>query len=222
MALLTRTLLRQNRILLLLLTVWPCLLTLIAWFASSGQPPIDDITAILQQELFYGLALVGLAASTALGTERRARRVQPVLSRAIARWEYLGALAAAAYLPFTGYVLVWWANAEVLAGLLQQPALLPSMPALAELPAGLLLCTAGLVASVVLPQIAAAILIGVLLAVCSAAGSADWGGIANVFAAVLGFAPRLAPVACLEALSLSAVLFLAAAWWFNQADLGQC
>ncbi len=220
-ALLTRTLLRQNRILLLLLMVWPCLLSLIASLASSGQPSNDDIAAILQQELFYGLALVGLAASMALGTEQRARRVQPVLGRAVARWEYLLALGAAAYVPFAGYVLVWWANAVVLAALLHQPASLPWVPALAELTAGLLLCTAGLLLSVLFPQIVAAVLTGLLLAACSAAGSSDLGGIANVFAAVLGFAPQLAPVACAETLVLSTVLLLAAFRWFKRADLVQ-
>ena len=220
-AVLTRTLLRQNRVLLFLLIVWPCLLSLILWFASSGRPSPEDIRAILQQELFYGLALVGLAASMALGTERRARRVQPVLGWAVGRWEYLLALGAAAYVPFTSYVLVWWTNAGVLARLQHQPASLLWVPALSELPAGLLLCTAGLLASVLLPQIAAATLTGMLLAGCAAAASAGWGGAANVFAAVLGFAPRLSPWACLETFALSAVLLLTACWWFKRADLVQ-
>lgn len=218
-ALITKQLLGQNRVLLVLLLLWPCLLSAIVWFASHGSPATDDVASILQQELFYGLVLVGLGASVALGTEQRARRIQQVLGRAIGRWEYLLALGAAAYLPFAGYVLVWLVNAGAFAAILHLHVPLLLATTGAELLAGLLLCAAGLLASVLLPQLLAAGVTGLLLAGCSAAGANGWGGIAGLFGLVLGRSSRLALPGAAESLGLSAFLLLLAVAAFARRDI---
>lgn len=160
----TGVLIGQNRILLALLMLWPFLLSAVLLFASGGHPAPEDIASILQQELFYGLVLVGLGASTGLGTEIRARRVQQVLSRAVGRAEYMLALGLAAYLPFAGYLLAWLVSATALSmrGHEAPSLLLPQM--LLEGATGLLLCGVGLAASVVLPQMVAAMATGVVVA----------------------------------------------------------
>ena len=184
--LVTRVLIRQSRILLALLLVWPCVLSIVLLVATHGAPAPDDVTSILEQELFYGLVLAGIGASSAFGVEQRARRTQQILGRAVSRTEYLLALGAAAYLPFAGYVLVWLANALGFAGLLhfRTPMLLP--PLLAEFSAGLLLCAAGLLGSVLLPQLLAAVVTGGVLAGMLAAGLRGWGAIPCVFALAVG------------------------------------
>ena len=193
-SLVARTLLRQNRVLLLLLLLWPFVLSGILLAADHGAPATEDIAAILEQELFYGLVLVGLGASVALGTEQRAHRTQQVLGRAVGRAEYLLALGVSACLPFAGYVLVWLINAAMFAGLLHlhTPMLLP--PVVAEIAAGLLLCAVGLLCSVVLPQMLAAVATGVVLAGLLAAGSEGLGSVARLFAVIAGnYGSRPAP-----------------------------
>ncbi len=179
-------LMRGNRILLILMLVWPCVLTGIVVASAQGHPAAEDVASILQQELFYGLALVGLGASLALGTEQRAHRTQQVLSRAVGRGEYLLALGLSAYLPFAGYVLVWLLNAGVLSALLHQhvSALFTVLPA--ELAGGLLLCGFGLLWSVLLPQMFAAGGTSVVLGLLLVAGAHGFHGVAMLFGMITG------------------------------------
>ena len=185
-SLVTRVLLRQNRILLGLLLLWPCVLSAVVLIASHGAPAADDVSSILEQELFYGLVFAGLAAGSAFGVEQRARRTQQVLSRAVSRTEYLLSLGAAAYVPFLGYVSIWLGNALAFSWLqhLEMPLLLPTI--LAELGAGLLLTAIGLLSSVLLPQLAATAMTGGVLAGMLAAGQRGWGAIPRVFALSVG------------------------------------
>ena len=185
-ALVTRTLMRQNRVLLGLLLLWPCVISGILLVASREAPAVDDVAAALEQELFYGLVLAGLGTSMALGAEQRARRTQQILGRAVSRTEYLLALGASTYLPFTAYVLVWLGNAGFFAGVLRlhTPLLLASL--VAELSAGLLLCAVGLLCSVLFPQLLAAALTGVALAALTGAGMRGFGGMPRLFAVAVG------------------------------------
>ena len=218
-ALVTSKLVGQNRVLLVLFLLWPCALSAIVWFASHGSPVTEDVVAILEQELFYGLVLVGLGASVAFGTEQRARRVQQALGRAVSRWEYLLALGAAAYLPFAAYVLVWFVNAGAFATVLhlRLPLLIPTT--IAELLCGLMLCAAGLLASVLMPQMLAGGATGLLLAGCSAAGAANWGGVARLFAIVLGRSSQLDVLSTAEALGLVSLLLVLAVTAFARKDV---
>jgi hypothetical protein len=182
----TATLLRQNRVLILLLLLWPCTLSAILLVSSLGRPSADDAAAILQQALLYGLALVSLGASTALGTEQKARRTEQMLGRALGRGEYLLALGASAYLPFLGYLAIWLLNALVL-NVLAGPGV-PSIqgPCAAAIVAGFLLCGVGLFFSTWLPQFGALAANGLLLGLTLAAGMRGWGGIWALFGAVAG------------------------------------
>ncbi len=179
-------LMRGNRILLILMLVWPCVLTGIVLASAQGHPAAEDVASILEQELFYGLALVGLGASLALGTEQRANRTQQVLSRAVGRGEYLLALGLSAYLAFAGYVLVWLLNAVLLSGMLHQhaPALFTVL--LAELSGGVLLCGFGLLWSVVLPQMFAAGGTSIVLGLLLVAGMHGFQGVAVLFGVITG------------------------------------
>ena len=182
----TATLLRQNRVLIALLLLWPFALSAILLVSSHGKPSADDAAAILQQELLYGLALVGLGASTALGTEQKARRTEQMLGRALGRAEYLLALGGSAYLPFLGYLGVWLVNVLVLHDLVG-PGLPPvEGPCAAAIVAGYLLVSVGLFFSTWLPQFAALAASGVSLGLALAAGMRGWRGIWTLFGAVAG------------------------------------
>lgn len=100
----TWAILLQNRWQLILLAAWPWLFTLLLQHAG-GTPSADDIVSLLHQECLYGLALTGILASNAYGTELRSRRAIFVLSRAVSRRQYLAALWLSAVVP--GILYLW-------------------------------------------------------------------------------------------------------------------
>ncbi len=220
-ALVARKLMRQNRVVLLLMLLWPCVLSAIVLGAFHGAPAKEDVVAILEQELFYGMVLVALGASVALGTERKAHRTQQVLGRAVSRTEFLLALGLSAYLPLAAYLLVWVGNAEAFAFLLHAglPRLFATL--VAGFSAGLLLCAAGLLFSVVLPQLGAAACTGVVLAGLVGAGRAGWGGVAGLLGVVTGFVlPTAVPwIAVGESTGASLLVVLVAALLFSRKDM---
>lgn len=218
----TQILMRGNRLLLALLVLWPCALSLILFAVEGGHPAVQDLRAAETQEWFYGVVLVGFASSLALGTEVRAHRVQAVMSRAVGRTEYLAALGGSAFLPFLGYVLMLLLTVSAAAAVLdvQAPALLAT--AAAELVAGVLAGSLGLLLSVCLPQIAAAIGSGIAvggLFGLRRAGLFD--SIADAFGVVAGqhgWQARSGLHACLS-MVVAAALFCLAAWRFQRRDL---
>ncbi len=218
-AMVTRKLVRQNFVLLVLLLLWPCILSAILLVASHGGPAVEDVAAILQQELFYGLVLVGLGAGVALGGEQRARRTQGVLGRAVGRGEYLLALAAYAYLPFAGYVLVWLVNAGAFAGLLHLRTPMLASAVVAELAGGLLLCAVGMLFSVLLPPMFAAAATGVVLAGLLGAGTKGWGGLSRVFGAALGSSSPIPWAGAAQALGGGVLAMGLAILLFTRKDL---
>ena len=97
-------LLWANRWLWMLLVLWPW--GMAAILLVGGPPPApEDVAAALEQQSIYGLALVAFAGGALLGNEQRSRRIVLVLSRAVSRRQYLGALWLAAFLPLVLYVL---------------------------------------------------------------------------------------------------------------------
>jgi hypothetical protein len=97
-------LLWMNRWLWLLLVLWPW--GMAAMLLAGGlHPAPEDVEAALAQQSIYGLALVAFAGGALLGNEQRSRRIVLVLSRAVSRREYLGALWLAAFLPLLVYVV---------------------------------------------------------------------------------------------------------------------
>jgi hypothetical protein len=79
---------RQNRWLLIALLLWPLLLGSFVW-SPHRHAPIDDVVAIVQQEVLYGLAIGAFLASSTIRNEERSRRIVGILSKAVARWQYL-------------------------------------------------------------------------------------------------------------------------------------
>ena len=99
-----RQLLWMNRWLWLLLVLWPW--GMAAMLLAGGlHPAPEDVEAALEQQSIYGLALVAFTGGALLGNEQRSRRIVLVLSRAVSRREYLGALWLASFLPLVLYVL---------------------------------------------------------------------------------------------------------------------
>jgi hypothetical protein len=97
-------LLWMNRWLWLLLVLWPW--GMAAMLLAGGlHPAPEDVEAALEQQSIYGLALVAFTGGALLGNEQRSRRIVMVLSRAVSRREYLGALWLTAFLPLVLYVL---------------------------------------------------------------------------------------------------------------------
>jgi hypothetical protein len=97
-------LLWANRWLWLLLVLWPWGMAAILLIGGPHPAP-EDVEAALEQQSIYGLAMVAFAGGALLGNEQRSRRIVLVLSRAVSRRQYLGALWLAAFLPLVRYVL---------------------------------------------------------------------------------------------------------------------
>ena len=97
-------LLWANRWLWLLLVLWPWGMAGLL-LLSGPHPAIDDVEVALQQEAIYGLALVAFTGGALLGNEQRSRRIILVLSRAVSRRQYVGALWLTAVLPLLAYIL---------------------------------------------------------------------------------------------------------------------
>jgi hypothetical protein len=97
-------LLWANRWLWMLLVLWPWGMAAIL-LVGGPHPAPEDVAAALEQQSIYGLALVGFAGGALLGNEQRSRRIVLVLSRAVSRRQYLGALWLTAFLPLMLYVL---------------------------------------------------------------------------------------------------------------------
>jgi hypothetical protein len=97
-------LLWANRWLWMLLVLWPWGMAAIL-LVGGPHPAPEDVAAALEQQSIYGLALVAFAGGALLGNEQRSRRIVLVLSRAVSRRQYLGALWLAAFLPLVLYVL---------------------------------------------------------------------------------------------------------------------
>lgn len=103
---------RQNRWLLLAFVGWPFLLGAFLWspnHAASRQ----DVAEIVQQETFYGTAVVTFLVSSTIYNEKRSRRIIGVLSKAVSREQYLlglllgSACFAAAYFASIGAAALW-------------------------------------------------------------------------------------------------------------------
>ena len=110
--LLAKNFVRQSRWLLLAFALWPFLMGALVWFPHHASDR-GEVLEILQQEVFYGVAVVAFLASSAIYNEKRSRRIIGVLSKAVSRSAYLNglvlgcALFALAYFLATGISLVW-------------------------------------------------------------------------------------------------------------------
>lgn len=92
--LLARSFIRQNRWLLIAFVLWPFLLGAFTWSPEHSANRVE-LTEIVQQEVFYGVAVVAFLASSAIYNEKRSRRIIGVLSKGISRGQYLCGLLLA-------------------------------------------------------------------------------------------------------------------------------
>src|SRR5207302_2390648 len=110
--LLAKSFIRQNRWLLLAFVLWPFLLGAFVW-APQHAAARTDVAEIVQQEIFYGVAVAAFLTSSAIYNEKRSRRIIGVLSKAVSRAEYLLGLMlgsgcfAAAYFIAVGVSMIW-------------------------------------------------------------------------------------------------------------------
>ena len=86
--LLAKSFIRQNRWFLLAFVFWPFLLGAFVWSPHHGAAR-SEVTEILQQEVFYGIAVATFLISSAIYNEKRSRRIIGVLSKAVSRAQYL-------------------------------------------------------------------------------------------------------------------------------------
>jgi hypothetical protein len=148
-----RQLLWANRWLWLLLVLWPWGMAAIL-LVGGLHPAPEDVEAALQQQSIYGLALVAFAGGALLGNEQRSRRIVLVLSRAVSRRQYLGALWLTAFLPLLLYVLDLALTGPVLGA----PALVVWQTLGALLLLSLTASSLAVLASLVLPGVIAGVL----------------------------------------------------------------
>jgi hypothetical protein len=110
--LLARSFIRQNRWLLIAFALWPFLLGAFTWSPEHRANRVD-VTEIVQQEVFYGVAVVAFLASSAVYNEKRSRRIIGILSKGIGRGQYLCGLLlacsafAAIYFAAVAGSLIW-------------------------------------------------------------------------------------------------------------------
>jgi hypothetical protein len=110
--LLTKSFIRQNRWLLLAFVSWPFLLGAFVWSPYHAAAR-SEVSEILQQEVFYGVAVATFLISSAIYNEKRSRRIIGVLSKAVSRAQYLIALVlgsglfALVYFIAVGASLIW-------------------------------------------------------------------------------------------------------------------
>src|SRR5690348_11672619 len=89
--LLAKNFVRQNRWLLLAFVSMPLLLGAFLWSPHHAASR-EDVVEIVQQEMFYGTAVVTFLASSAIYNEKRSRRIVGVLSKNVSRARYLLAM----------------------------------------------------------------------------------------------------------------------------------
>jgi hypothetical protein len=212
-------LLWANRWLWLLLVLWPW--GMAAIFLIGGlHPSSEDIAVVFTQQSIYGLVLVGFSGGALLGNEQRSRRIVLVLSRAVSRRQYFGALWLAAFLP----LLLYAADLALTGPLLATPAPVLRQTLGALLLLSLTMASLTVLASLVLPGvIAGALSLGMLsLPLLLPPG---WQIAQTRLLQILLSGPvkehaRLVFAAgSLEALVLSAAIFEAAVRIFEQRDL---
>jgi hypothetical protein len=146
-------LLWANRWLWMLLMLWPW--TMAAILLVGGlHPAVDDVEAALEQQSLYGLALVAFVGGALLGNEQRSRRIVLVLSRAVSRRQYLGALWLAAFLPLVIYAI----NLALTGMLLRAPAIALWQTLTALLLLSLTAASVAVLTSLVLPGVVAGVL----------------------------------------------------------------
>jgi hypothetical protein len=146
-------LLWANRWLWMLLVLWPWGMAVILLVGGSHPAP-EDVEAALEQQSIYGLALVAFAGGALLGNEQRSRRIVLVLSRAVSRREYLGALWMTALLPLVLYVL----DLALAGRVLGAPVLMLSQTLGALLLLSLPTASLAVLASLALPGVIAGVL----------------------------------------------------------------
>jgi ABC-type transport system involved in multi-copper enzyme maturation permease subunit len=221
--LIARRLLWQNRWLFLMLMFWPYVMALI--LTVGGKPDPDDVTWMLHQECFAGLALVAVTGSTLLGNEQRSRRIIMVLSRAVSRPQYLFSLLATAWLPLVLYVSGFIVSGIVLAAMIRQPNRGIFVMALAQLVLGVWAGSVSIFWSVLLPQILASLVSVACVGLAVFVGGLGMIGPGRLLLALFEIAisghntPATIGIDALLTLVGGGVWFAAAAWIFGRRDL---
>ena len=214
-----RHLLWANRWLWLLLVLWPW--GMAAIFLLGGlHPAPEDIAVVFTQQSIYGLVLVAFTGGALLGNEQRSRRIVLVLSRAVSRRQYLGALWLAAFLPLLLYTVDLALTGPLLGA--SAPVLAQTLSALLLL--SLTMASLAILTSLVLPGVIAGVVsLGMLsLPLLLPPG---WQIALTRLLQILLSGPvreHARPVfaaGALQALVLSAAIFEAAVRIFEQRDL---
>jgi ABC-type transport system involved in multi-copper enzyme maturation permease subunit len=217
--LLARTFMRQNRWLMLAFVLWPFLFGTL--LSLPQHPTSNEVQEIAVQEIFYGVAVVGFLASSAVHNEKRSRRILGVLSKAVSRAEYLGGLLVASacfagiYLLSVSASLMW---------LLKPSAELAASCAalfLHAVIAALWIASLSLMLSIVLHPLLAAALAGAMAFAPFAAASpnAIWAPVTNLTKAAGSFQHQLLWPALAAGVIESAIFFALASAIFSRRDV---
>ena len=214
-----RQLLWANRWLWLLLVLWPW--GMAAIFLLGGlHPAPEDIAVVFTQQSIYGLALVAFTGGALLGNEQRSRRIVLVLSRAVSRRQYLGALWLAAFLPLLLYTVDLALTGPLLGA--SAPVLAQTLSALLLL--SLTMASLAILTSLVLPGVIAGLVSLGMLSLPLLLPPGGQIALTRLLQILLSGPVRehARPVfaaGALQALVLSAAIFEAAVRIFEQRDL---
>lgn len=218
-SLLARSFMRQNRWLMLAFVLWPFLFGTL--LSMPQRPTANEVQEIAVQEIFYGVAVVGFLASSAVHNERRSRRILGVLSKAVSRAEYLaGLLLASACFAGIYFLSV---SASLMWLLKPSTSLLASCAALFvhAVIAALWIASLSLMFSIVLhPLLAAALAGAAAFAPFAAAGpSSLWAPVANLTKAAGSFHHQWLWPALAAGILESAIFFVVASAAFARRDV---
>ena len=217
--LLARSFMRQNRWLMLAFVLWPFLFGTL--LSLPQHPTANEVQEIAVQEIFYGVAVVGFLASSAVHNEKRSRRILGVLSKGVSRGEYLAGLLLASACFASIYFLS--VSASLLWLLKPSATLAVSCAALFlhAVIAALWIASLSLMFSIVLHPLLAAALAGAAAFAPFAAASpnAMWAPVANLTKAAGSFQHQLIWSALAAGAVESAVFFVAASAVFARRDV---
>ena len=221
--LIAQRLLWQNRWLFGILMLWPFVMA--ALLCYGGRPDPDDVSWMLHQECFAGLALVTVTASTLLGNEQRSRRIVMVLARAVSRPQYLLALLLTSWLPLILYAVGFVIAGAYMTALLGSPSRGVLLMAAAQLILGLWAGAMSIFWSILLPQIVASIVSAACLGIAAFVGTLGEIGPGRLLIELFELPltgrnlPATFALDLLLTLLVAAVWFAAASWLFARRDL---
>jgi ABC-type transport system involved in multi-copper enzyme maturation permease subunit len=105
--------LREQKVFLIVLSIY--LVAGTGWLALSSEvPQLDDLSFMVKQQAGYAIVFGLFITSGAVFNDRRSRRILMVLSKGIARSQYLAGIYLGSTVALCAYLLLSWVASTIL------------------------------------------------------------------------------------------------------------